>query len=367
VKPLAETLAVDDGRDIDPSLGVLRGEGAALVVEVPDRAYPIKREVWGRPPSAPDGQPTYYGQPAIKEPVWNWSIPAYLFVGGAAGTSAALAAAAQALDPWTLRRLIRHARRVSAIGDGLSAALLVHDLGRPLRFLNMLRVFRPTSPMSVGSWVLTGCGAASTLAVLLGGRPGALGCGGDIATYVAGALGLPLAGYTGVLLANTAVPVWQGGGRALPALFLASGAASAGALLDLFPLRRRERAVAHRFAVFGGVAELALGVAYQRGVARPDRVARPLREGPSGALWKLSRLLTASSVALSILPRARRTRRVDAVADVLGLSGALSLRVAVFLAGKASARDPHATFQQQRRRLLDAERDASRSGSPAAQ
>src|SRR5205823_3968662 len=99
--------------------------------------------------------PSYYDHPMLKQPVWIWSIPAYFYAGGVAGISATLGAAAQVIAPRSMRSLILRARWVAAGGGVLSAALLIHDLGRPARFLNMLRVFRITSPMSMGSWILT--------------------------------------------------------------------------------------------------------------------------------------------------------------------------------------------------------------------
>ncbi|APR81409.1 Formate dehydrogenase O putative subunit protein [Minicystis rosea] len=347
----ATTVGRDDGRHIDPALGILSGEGATIRMVAPEHAYPAPRET-----AECEGK-TYYGQPVLKAPVWIWSVPAYFFVGGTAGAASALAAAAQAFDPRGSRRLIRRAHQISMAGDILSAGLLIHDLGRPTRFLNMLRVFRPTSPMSVGSWVLAMSGAASTLAVLAGERRGAIGHVGKAAGYVSGGLGLPLAGYTGVLLTSTAVPIWQGGRRALPPLFLASSAAGAGALLSMLPIGARGRAAARRFGMFGDVAALALGLAYEREVSRVRRVASPLRHGPSGVLWALSRALTGASVVLSAASRTDTRRRA---AGALTLLGAASLRAAVFLAGKASARDPQATFEQQRAGLGAAEVTASR-------
>lgn len=340
--------ARSDGRGIDPSLGELSGEAAQMQVEAPEHAYPTRREI--SPPERgaeePEG-PSYYGLPVLKEPVWIGTIPLYFFVGGTAGAAAVLAATAQLLDPKGSRALIRHAHRISAAGDVLGAALLVADLGRPARFLNMLRVFRPTSPMSVGSWVLTASGATSTLAVLPLGRHGWLARVRDAAGYASGLLGLPLAGYTAVLLASTAVPLWQGGRRALPPLFLASSAASAGALLHLLPVGHRGRSMARRFALVGDAATLLLGLALEREVGRVPRAARPLHRGASGSLWSVSRGLTAASLVVAAVGR-RRGRRASVIADVLGISGSLALRVAVFTAGKASARDPHATFAQQR-------------------
>lgn len=349
IRDRTEALERDDGRNIDPSLGELRGEGAMIRVESPEHGYPTSREIARRPRSEAAEQPTYYHQPVIKAPVWIWSVPLYLFVGGLAGASAALAATARALDPGGLRRLIRPAHAVSLSGDMLGACLLIYDLGRPARFLNMLRVFRPTSPMSIGSWLLSASGVTSALTVLFDGRArgGVLGRIGAVASYASGLFGLPLAGYTAVLLTNTAVPVWQGGRRMLPPLFLTSSAASAGALLGLFGIGRRGRAVARRFALLGGAAELALGFAFELEVGRSPHVARPLRDGVSGALWSLSRALIGASLLASLAAR-RDRRRIHALAGILGLSGALVLRAAVFLAGKASARDPRATFRQQR-------------------
>src|SRR5215212_6840213 len=98
-----------------------------------------------------DDYPSYYGRPIIKEPVWTWEIPWYFFTGGLAGGSAALGFTAGALGN---ERLARRAWANATAGVVVSPALLISDLGRPARFLNMLRMVKLTSPMSVGSWVL---------------------------------------------------------------------------------------------------------------------------------------------------------------------------------------------------------------------
>src|SRR5439155_16428891 len=138
-------------------------------------------------------------------------------------------------------------------GAVLGTGLLVHDLGRPGRFLNMLRVFRPTSPMSVGSWMLAAYAPlAAGSAVLPGGLGAAAGAG-------AAAVGLPFSGYTAVLVSNSAVPVWQGTRRSLPALFMASAVAGAASLLDLMSLTPAEQRVVRRYGVIGKLAELGAG------------------------------------------------------------------------------------------------------------
>lgn len=302
-------------------------------------------------PSASRGgtgeSPTYYDQPAIKEPVWIWSVPAYLFVGGAAAGAAVLGAVAQLADRRGLDRLVRRSRDVAMGGTVLSTAFLIHDLGRPARFLNMLRVFRPSSAMSMGSWTLAAIGTASGAASVLPrlGLPRL----GDAAGLGAGVLGPPLGTYTAVLLSDTAVPVWSATRRQTPALFAASGLVSAAAALDLFEQSGREEAVTRRLGIVAKVADLAAGEATERAADEVERVGRPLHEGASGAMWKLAKGATAASLAASLLPVPPRWRHVRRrAAAVLGLTGSVSLRFALFHAGLASARDPRATFEQQR-------------------
>src|SRR6059058_1577356 len=98
----------------------------------------------------------YYGQPVVKPPVWTWEIPIYFFVGGLSGMSAVIAAAALRFHHVDLARA---AMWLAAIGVLLAPILLILDLGRPHLFINMLRVFKPQSAMSMGAWILTGFGA----------------------------------------------------------------------------------------------------------------------------------------------------------------------------------------------------------------
>ena len=148
-------------------------------------------------------QRSYYGRPVIKEPVWTPEIPWYLFMGGLGGASAGLAYLAELRGS---ELLARRAWMIALGGVGSSPLLLISDLGRPERFLNMLRMFKVTSPMSVGSWILAAAGmtiAPSCVHALTGLFPR----WARRTRPVAGVLGLPLATYTGALIANTAVPV----------------------------------------------------------------------------------------------------------------------------------------------------------------
>jgi formate-dependent nitrite reductase membrane component NrfD len=338
----------DDGRHIAPSLGVLAGEASGQEVTSREEAYPAPPAAWRETPtrSFEGEEPTYYGRPLLKEPVWIWAVPVYFYVGGTAGAAAVLGAAAQALDQGEMRGLVKACRWIAAIGGAVGSALLTLDLGRPERFLHMLRVIRPTSPMSIGSWVLAGAASCTLGSALLMDQEGFLGQVGDVAGYSAAVFGLPLAGYTAVLLANTAVPVWQETRRSLPPLFVASAMSGLASLFGLLPLAPRERKIVHRFGTVGKLADLAAMAAVERDAGRIETVGRPLRQGISGALWKAARALTGASLAVSLLPGRSRSRRL--VQGLLGTAGALSLRFAVLHAGKASARDPRATFRRQR-------------------
>lgn len=290
--------------------------------------------------------PTYHDRPVLKEPVWIWSVPAYFFAGGAGGAAAALGAAVRLTRRRDLARLERRARWVATAGGATGTALLIHDLGRPERFLNMLRVFRATSPMSVGSWVLAAETGAATTAALLEDRPGVAGWLGNAAGLASGALGLPLAAYTSVLLSTTAVPLWQAVRRSLPHLFAASAVSAGADVLSLFDLDEAEECVVRRFGVAGKGAQFLATAAVEREAGTTPEVGRHLHAGVGGSLWRAARVLTAAGLAVGLTSRgSSRRRRLGAG---LGIAGGVALRFAVFHAGRASARDPRATFAQQR-------------------
>lgn len=338
--------ADDRTRRMDPDLAELTGEASDQRRE-PDRAgFPSDRG----PADAGDDGTTYYDRPMLKEPVWIWSVPAYFHAGGVAAGTAMLGAVAQAWDREGLAPLVERCRQVAAAGTAVGTALLIHDLGRPARFLNMLRVFRPTSAMSVGSWTLasaSGLSAVSALAPRV--SRGTVGRAvGDAAGLAAGALSPVLGTYTAVLIADTAVPLWRATRRELPVLFGAGALTGAASALELFGVDGRSAVIVHRIGVTAKVAELGAHTAVERAADEVPRVGRPLHEGVSGSLWKAAKALTAGSLAVSLLPLPRRWRR--RVSGLLGTLGSLAVRFAVFHGGKASARDPRAAFQQQCRR-----------------
>ncbi len=330
-----ETVPAQDGRNIDLQLGRLMGEGAL------QRVRDVDAPPHGEYPAEHDTEGTYYGVPTLKEPVWRWYIPAYFYVGGVAGATAAVGAAAQLFDREGMESVWRPARLVAASGAAVSAALLIADLGKPARFLNMLRVFRPSSPMNMGTWILSGFGACAT-AALAPFLPRRLR---DAAAVGAGVIGVPLTSYTGVLLAGTAVPLWQGARRSLPVLFSASGASAAAALFDLLPESDRGSRATMRIGMVSKITELAMSLLLEAEVSRVPRVALPLRTGGSAALWRASQICTAASLGFSLVRR-------RFAAGVLGNAGSLLLRFALLAAGRRSARDPRAVFDQQRSQEL---------------
>lgn len=286
---------------------------------------------------------SYYDRPVIKRPVWTWEIPNYFFTGGLAGGAAVLGGIAALTGR---RQLATAAGRVALVGTLPSPVLLVADLGRPDRFHHMLRVFKPTSPMSVGSWVLAVFGPAAAGGQVLeelGWFPGLR----RLLGVVAGALGPVMAGYTAVLVADTAVPAWHEARRTLPAVFTASAASSAGAATTLL-LDPEHAGPARRMAIGGAVAELALTQTMRR---RLGELGRPYEEGASGRWTKAAEVLTTLGAGLLLLggrgPRRRTLRTLGALS---ALAGSWATRWSVFRAGQASAEDPTATIRPQRER-----------------
>jgi formate-dependent nitrite reductase membrane component NrfD len=284
---------------------------------------------------------SYYGRPVIKEPVWQaLDVAGYLFFGGLAGASSVLAAGAEVSGYGELARVAK----LGALGAiSLSAAALVHDLGRPERFVNMLRVFKPTSPMSVGSWLLTAYGpvaGAAAVSEVTGILPGA----GRAATAGAGLLGPAVATYTAALICDTAVPAWHEGHREMPYLF-AGSASCAAAGLGLLTLPPAAATPARTLATLAAPAELVVKRLLLR---RLGDIAEPYKTGRSGQMFRAAELLTVGGLAGAVL--GRRNRAVSALAGASLLAASALTRFGVFEAGMATARDPKYTVVPQRRR-----------------
>lgn len=294
----------------------------------------------------------YYGKAVLKEPTWSKEIPWYFFAGGLAGASSGLAFAARLSGN---DRLARRALLVALGGVAVSPYLLIADLGRPERFYNMLRVVKPTSPMSIGTWILSSFGTSMGIAAasdILGIFPG-LGC---LCEGVAALLGPALSTYTAVLIADTSVPVWHEARRELPLVFAASSAASAGgATAILTPVK--EAGPARRLAVGGALAELAIAQVMERRLGK--LLAEPYHQGEAGRYDKLAKTLSAAGAALTAFAGAK-SRLAAITGGALILAGSACERWSIFRAGFQSARDPKYTVIPQRERLES--RDGARRG-----
>jgi Polysulphide reductase, NrfD len=286
---------------------------------------------------------SYYGRQIIKTPTWKTpDVPLYLFLGGLAGASAVLAEGAALTGRPDLERVARLAAAGGAAGGTVA---LVHDLGRPERFLNMLRVFKPTSPLSVGSFILAPFGAlagAAAASHVTGVMPRL----GRLAGLGAAAFGPPLATYTAALIGNTAVPAWHEAHRELPYIFGGSGANAAGGLAMVFT-PCAQAGPARRMVIGGAAMEI---IAAERLLDRLGMVGEPYRTGRPGRLMSLSRTATAVAAGATLL-LGSRSRVVSALAGAACVGASAMTRFAIFDAGLVSARDPKYTVVPQRERL----------------
>lgn len=290
---------------------------------------------------------SYYGRPVLKPPTWKaLDIAGYLFLGGLAGASSTIAAGAEATGR---AGLAKHSKIGALAAISLGTVGLVHDLGRPSRFANMLRVLKPTSPMSVGSWLLSlyapAAGIAATTSLL--GRFTKLG---RAATWGAGLLGPAVASYTAVLISDTAAPAWHDGRNEMPFVFVGSAAAAAGGF-GLLTAPAHEAGPAARAALLGaGVETASLQLMKQRmGLA-----SETYEQGRAGTLLKAAEALTAGGALATVLGRVgRRPRAASMIGGAALMTASALTRFGIFEAGRASAEDPKYTVVPQRARLTE--------------
>lgn len=294
----------------------------------------------GAPFPAASPQTGYYGIPLLKEPSWTWEIPVYFFVGGAAGSAAVIGFVSRWLgdDP----KFTRDCRFVAAAGGALSVPLLISDLGRPSRFLAMLRVFKRQSPMSVGAWTLATFGtfaAGGAFAEMLDRRfdSPAIRAIGDVSAALSAAAGLPFSNYTGVLLGASVIPVWNDNVATLPINFGMSGLNSAVSILEL--LGHRNRAL-NRLGVGAAAVETIECISVE--VSRKP-VIDPLKHGTSGLITRLGCVFSgpvplALRIAAAFAGK-RRSRQLRRLAGASSIAGSMLTRIGWMKAGHVSARN----------------------------
>lgn len=284
----------------------------------------------------------YYGQHLLKEPKWTQLIPFYFFVGGASGCLGVIGSLADLTGKE--KALARTARWMSLSGAMVSGALLVADLGRPARFMNMLRVFKPQSPMSMGSWIFAGFSASASM-VSFADVLSAVGRDGFFARVISalGRAGSILFGalfhnYTGVLLGVTAIPVWNRHVRALPSEFGMSGLQSAVGLLEVAGYEDRTS-----LNVLGLLSAGVESEEFTKGMRTNDEVVKPLKHGRSGMLTMAGAVLSGPvPIALrvaSMFAGEKSGKSLRRMAAWSGILGSIFLRYGWVQAGTVSARD----------------------------
>jgi hypothetical protein len=289
-------------------------------------------------------KPGYYGQPVVKPPVWTWEIPVYFFIGGLSGMSAVIASAAIVFHHVDLARA---AMWLAAIGVVLSSILLIMDLGRPLLFINMLRVFKHQSAMSMGVWILSMFGACAvpglialelhTLHLFAGAMDQLLRIAAGLLIFGSALFGVLLATYTGVLIGATAIPAWFLHRVLLPIHFGTAGLGSAAALLELLGHRV---APLNAIGFFAAAVESALLVWLT--IDKHGAADRAIHEHSSGWLIRIGEILTGP-LALVL-----RSFSFVPFAAISFLIGALISRFGWIAVGKVSGSDPESVFAAER-------------------
>jgi formate-dependent nitrite reductase membrane component NrfD len=295
---------------------------------------------------------TYYDQPLLKKPHWEWSVITYLFLGGIMGGSGILAMIADE-RPEREADLARSARYVSFALAATCPLVLISHLGRPERFLNMLRIVKFKSVMSMGVWGLIAFSAPATLAAA-----GQLARDGVLPKWIdalapravtkplLGFIGAFMSGYTGVLISATAIPVWGKGKRYIPAFSVCSGFAGACALnaaIVALTGTERTRHKLERLELFASTAEFILLEAFRR---HAGELGEPMYGGARGR--KLRSFTEIGGIIvpalLGRLPFGGKTKTL--IASALTLAGGYILRETLIESGKESADDPRAASRQ---------------------
>lgn len=312
-------------------------------------------------PMVPDVEfSSYYGRQIVKAPPWEWPIGAYLVLGGMAGGSAIIASGAQLSD----NKILARNSRLAAIGAaGLGSLALVKDLGRPARFLNMMRVFKLSSPLSVGSWILAsfgtvgGASAAAEVYRILEDNMGLdlpfpdpierlIHWAKRPATLFSGLFGAPLAVYTAVLLGDTANPTWNAAKDHLPFVFVSSASLASGGLAMI--TTDLEHVKPARVMAVAGVVGDVVAMKLMENSMDPT-AAEPLHQGGPGKLLKASEALVIAGGIGAVL--GRKSRVLSALSGAALIAGSACTRFGILNAGIEAAKDPRYTVEPQKRRL----------------
>ncbi len=341
------------------------GSGTSITAANADPPFRTNDRQTKPMPTAPDID--YYGVPPIHAPHWKWLIVTYFYLGGISGSSYVIATIADRLDDRSNRQIVQTARYLALAAFLPCPVLLILDLGRPKRFLYMLRVLKLRSPMSLGTWGLSALGLFVTLSAIVETSRqervsrrlvprGAETLNRHWISTIGTGIALFVAGYTGVLLAATAVPLWMKRPLFLGPVFLCSSFSTAAAAIELIltVLPDSDYATRHRLARLEVVALLAEMSLLGAWLVRLGSTAEPLTLGQRGQVFRQGVVgigMVAPLMLRAMTHRDRHTRgRITAaLAALCALAGGFALRYAVVTGGHASAQNPRATFDLARR------------------
>jgi formate-dependent nitrite reductase membrane component NrfD len=298
----------------------------------------------------------YYGVSMLQPPVWEPQyIGPYFFLGGLSAGAFLLARAAELVGGREYRDVTRAGTTVALLAALPCAPLLIKDLGDPRRFHHMLRVFKPSSPMNMGTWVISGYSSITAAAVYrewLRGpndRPrGMVNQALDKSiSIITNAAGIPLAlmmtCYTGVLLSGTATPIWSKNPWLAPLFSAGAMANGAGAInLALHYLRRHQAAseqaderALDRFETIAHIAEAIFMIQYLRSLGRLNK---PLLAGKDAFhMVGSAGAMVASEVLKKMATRGKLGRWMKIASSCLDLASGLGVKYGIVNAGKASA------------------------------
>ncbi|HEY8601963.1 MAG TPA: NrfD/PsrC family molybdoenzyme membrane anchor subunit [Thermomicrobiales bacterium] len=326
--------------------------------------------------SRPYRNETYYGRPSIKPSHWGWLIAGYYFTGGLGGGAQVIATVVDLASPERDRTIVRAGRYISLAALLASPPLLIADLHTPVRFYNMLRIVRPTSPMSIGSWALSVFGLFAGLTAVAQGVEDLTGStvarrAARWLSVPAAGMGMVMAGYTGALSAATSVPLWAAIPRALPTLFgLASTASALAAITLAAEARNAPEGTQHRLerlSLIIGVGELALHAIISQ-IWRARDVAGPIETPKLGALHKYGMVGLGAALPVAIHAAqqltGRRSRTGTIIAAAATLAGVFIERLVIVFGGNESARSAtdYLRFTQPRKPRMGQNRIVSDDG-----
>jgi formate-dependent nitrite reductase membrane component NrfD len=301
---------------------------------------------------------TYYGLPSVKPSLWGGLVSGYMFVAGVGGSAQIIATAADLAGDRALTPIIRNGRYIALAATVLGGPLLIIDLHTPQRWYNMLRIFRKTSPMSIGTWVLMSFGslsaalAAAQFAADHGHSPSrTMQTVIKLLDVPAALAGMAMSTYTGALLSATSTPLWAAAPRRIAAAFGASAMASGAAALTIAEqgcgAPDTGRAL-DRIALVASAVELFLLLSLRQRF-REQGVDSALNETGWGLAYDLGVMALGAGVPIlhhveSVIGPERAPRRA-LIISLAVLAGGFLLRHGLLRAGNISAKRPKDYFR----------------------